>query len=288
MTEKLELIGSPFPGMDPYLEAPDIWPDFHDRLAGVLSAMLNELLPQRYYARIQKRPELGAVLEGGILRRIVPDVTVLRRTVREVQTAYVISQARVVVDKPRTVATPGIEFRIRTDPIQHHFVEIRDAQMGHKVVTVIEIVSPSNKQPGPDRRSYETKQQEVLSSDANLIELDLLRAGRRLLPYPELVAVVDELHPDYLVVLNRNILREGYWMDFTLYPVNLREMLPCIPVPLAHGDPDVLVDLRVAAIRSYQDGPYLRLVDYSAEPVPSLKPEDAAWADEMLRAASLR
>ena len=91
MTEKLELIGSPFPGMDPYLEAPDIWPDFHDRLAGVLSAMLNELLPQRYYARIQKRPELGAVLEGGILRRIVPDVTVLRRTVREVQTAYVIS-----------------------------------------------------------------------------------------------------------------------------------------------------------------------------------------------------
>ena len=54
--------------------------------------------------------------------------------------------------------------------------------MGHKVVTVIEIVSPSNKQPGPDRRSYETKQQEVLSSDANLIELDLLRTGRRLLP----------------------------------------------------------------------------------------------------------
>jgi hypothetical protein len=288
MTEKLKLIASPFPGMDPYLEAPDIWPDFHDRLAGVLSAMLNELLPQRYYARIQKRPELGVVLEAGILRRIVPDVTVLRRTVREVQTAYVISQARVVVDKPRTVATPGIEFRIRTDPIQHHFVEIRDAQMAHKVVTVIEIVSPSNKQPGPDRRSYETKQQEVLSSDANLIELDLLRAGRRLLPYPELVAFVDELHPDYLVVLNRNILREGYWMDFTLYPVNLREMLPCIPVPLANGDPDVLLDLRVAAIRTYQDGPYLRLVDYSAEPVPSLKLDDAAWADEMLRAAGLR
>ena len=290
MTEKMELVGSPFPGMDPYLEAPDIWPDFHDRLAGVLSAMLNELLPQRYYARIQKRPELGAVLEGGILRRIVPDVTVLRRTLREARSLYVISQAPIAPTptKPRSEATPGIEFRIRTDPIQHHFVEIRDAQMAHKVVTVIEVVSPSNKQPGPDRRSYETKQQEVLSSDANLIELDLLRAGRRLLPYPELVAFVDELHPDYLVILNRNALREGYWMDFTLYPVNLREMLPCIPVPLANGDPDVLLDLRVAAIRAYQDGPYLRLVDYSAEPQPSLKPEDAAWADEMLRAAGLR
>ncbi|MBI4531245.1 MAG: DUF4058 family protein [Candidatus Latescibacteria bacterium] len=49
----------PFPGMDPYLEAPDIWPDFHDRLATVLSAMLNAELPGHYYARLQKRPELS-------------------------------------------------------------------------------------------------------------------------------------------------------------------------------------------------------------------------------------
>ncbi len=37
MTEKMELVGSPFPGMDPYLEATDTWPDFHDALANEIS-----------------------------------------------------------------------------------------------------------------------------------------------------------------------------------------------------------------------------------------------------------
>ena len=36
---------SPFPGMDPYLEAPDIWPDFHHALATEIRGELNRLLP---------------------------------------------------------------------------------------------------------------------------------------------------------------------------------------------------------------------------------------------------
>ncbi len=78
MNEKTEWQLCPFPGMDPYLEAPDIWPDFHDRLATTLSAMLNVQLPTSYYARLQKRPELGVILEAGSTQRIIPDVTVLR------------------------------------------------------------------------------------------------------------------------------------------------------------------------------------------------------------------
>jgi hypothetical protein len=50
---------SPFPGMDPYLEAPDIWPDFHDALAGEISSELNRTLPRPYYARLEMRPEVG-------------------------------------------------------------------------------------------------------------------------------------------------------------------------------------------------------------------------------------
>ena len=287
MSESMQWVGSPFPGMDPYLEEPDLWPDFHDRLAGVLSARLNELLPPQFYARLQKRSELGVVVDAGTLRRIVPDVTVLRRVLHEPSPAHVTTRFSVVT-QPRTQATPGVELRVRTDPIQHRFVEIRDARGGHKVVTVVEIVSPSNKLPGPDRRSYEAKQQEILSSDANLIELDLLRVGRRLLPYPELAATVDNLAPDYLVLLNRNTRREGAWMDYTLYPIGLREPLPCIPVPLTGQIPDVLLDLQVAVNQAYLDGPYGRIVDYSAKPEPLLKLEDAGWVDELLRAAGLR
>jgi hypothetical protein len=273
--------------MDPFLEAPDIWPDFHDALAAALRADLNALLPPSYYARLQKRPELGVVLEAGTLQRIVPDVTILQR--KSKPGAGSIAEAQAVVwDAPREEPSPGVEVRVRTDPLQHRFVEIRDAARGHRLITLIEIVSPSNKQPGPDRRAYETKQQDVLNSDVSLIELDLLRGGRRLLPYPELAALVDQLSPDYLVLLNRAALRQGSWMDYTLFPIALREPLPCIPVPLAGEDPDVALDLQFAANRVFREGPYARAVDYSGEPEPPLSAENAAWLDQVLRSAGRR
>ena len=277
----------PFPGMDPYLEAPPIWPDFHDALAAEIRAELNALLPPPYYARLQSRPEIGITLSGERARRIVPDISVMQRHLREAPVAYATAPVA-VLEYPREQATPTIDLRIPSDPLRHRLIEIRDSQRGHNLVTLIEIVSPSNKLPGPDRRAYESKQMEVLGSDANLIEIDLLRGGQRLLPYPELEAAVYDLAPDYLVLLNRNALREGYWMDFSLYPVALREPLPCILVPLAGDDPDVLLDLQLAFNRAYADGPYTRMVDYTVEPNPPLQAEDAAWADQLLRAAGLR
>jgi hypothetical protein len=276
-----------FPGMDPYLEAPDIWPDFHDRLATAISSVLNTQLPAKYYARLEKRAELGIVMSAGIERRIVPDVSIIRRQVRDASVAYAVAPAA-VLELPRQQATPTIDFRISSDPILHRFVEIRDSRRNHKLVTLIEIISPSNKLPGPDRRAYESKQMEILSSDANLIEIDLLRSGQRLLPYPELEAAVYDQAPDYLVLLNRSALREGYWMDFSLYPISLREPLPCILVPLTGDDPDVLLDLQLAFNQAYAGGPYARMIDYTADPEPPLDSEDAAWAGQLLAAASLR
>ncbi|MBI3762895.1 MAG: DUF4058 family protein [Chloroflexi bacterium] len=276
----------PFPGMDPYLEAPDIWPDFHDSLAGAIRALLNAALPPPYYSRIQMRPEMGIVLEAGVQHRMIPDVVLVRRPepprAREPQGEYA------VVTQPRTEPTAAVEVRVRTDPFRHAFVEVRDAAHGHRLITLIEIASPSNKRPGPDRRAYEIKQQEILESDASLIEIDLLRGGRRLLPYPDLGEAAHRLGCDYLVMLNRASTRMGTWMDYVLYPVDLREILPCISVPLAGNDPDVLLDLQVAAQRVYAEGPYLRAIDYTAPPDPPLDEDDAAWADSILRAAHLR
>lgn len=71
-------------------------------------------------------------------------------------------------------------------------------------------------------------------------------------------------------------------MDYVLYPVDVREILPCIPVPLAGDDPDVPLDLQVSVERTYRGGPYLRAPD------PPLDQEDAAWADKLLLQAGLR
>ncbi|MBI5648933.1 MAG: DUF4058 family protein [Chloroflexi bacterium] len=274
----------PFPGMDPYLEAPDIWPDFHDRLAAAVSAILNDDLPEPYYARLQMRSELGVVLESGISHTIIPDILIARYPTA---TPPPTEGGVAVLERPRTRVSPGIDLQVHHDPIRHPFIEIRDAARGHKLITLIEIVSPTNKRPGPDRRSYETKQREVLESDANLIELDLLRSGMRLIPR-EVEIVVAELKCDYLVTVNRSATRESNSMGYTLYPVKLRDALPCIPVPLAGQDPDVPLDLQICVQRAHREGPYLRAVDYSQPPAPPVSDDDAIWLDARLKNARLR
>src|SRR5215469_4891279 len=165
---------SPFPGMDPYLEAPAIWPDFHDSLAAEMRMLLNKSLPAPYYARLEKRPEIGIVQDGGTTRKIVPDVSVVRRP-----GATAAGGGVAVQDQPRTMVSKSLELTVHVEPLRHTFLEIRDPSRGHHLITLIEIVSPSNKRPGADRRAYLKKQGEVLDSDANLIEIDLLRSGDR-------------------------------------------------------------------------------------------------------------
>jgi hypothetical protein len=279
----------PFPGMDPYLEAPDIWPDFHERLASVISELLNAQLPEPYYSRLQMRPEMGVVLEAGTPRHIVPDVVVARYPAQPSDSQPIQAGGPLILTEPRTEVSQGIEIRIRTDPLQHQFVEIRDAARGHRLITLIEIVSPSNKRPGPDRRAYESKQRDLLDSDANLIEIDLLRGGQRLLPYPDLAEAAHQLNCDYLILINRHQQRMGNWMDYTLYPISLHEPLPCLPVPLAGDDPDIPLDLQIAAQEVYRRALYSRMVDYSLPPPePPLSNEDMAWLDRQLCTAGLR
>lgn len=271
----------PFPGMDPYLEAHDIWPDFHNALASQLREMLNAALPQPYYARLDVRSEIGIVAEGKSHRRVIPDVAVIKPkppfTLHEAHGGYI------ATSEPRTEVSPGIRVEVHTEKYDVPFLEIRDPSRNHQLVTLIEIISPANKQPGPDRDAYLKKQWEVLHSDASLIELDLLRSGKRLLPEPELEIQVREMAGDYLILLNRYANRTGYDLEYLVYPVDVREMLPCIPVPLTGALPDVPLDLNVAVQRTYVSGPYARLLDYTVPPDPPLNEDDARWAEALLR-----
>ena len=61
--------------------------------------------------------------------------------------------------------------------VEHEtFIEIRDRR-SRELVCAIEVLSPSNKRPGPDREQYLTKRRQILSSPAHLVEIDLLRGG---------------------------------------------------------------------------------------------------------------
>lgn len=271
---------SPFPGFDPYLEAPDIWPDFHNALAAEIRNELNRVLPRPYYARLEMRPEIGLLEQPPVVRRVIPDVTVVQGSGAAGGTATALA------DGPRTVVSRSVDVIVNVEPIRHSFVEILDSSRNHRLITVIEIVSPSNKRPGQDRRAYEQKQREILDSDVSLIEVDLLRSGERLCPYPAVAQMIGELSPppDYLVTVNRWWQRMGDAMDYQLFPMTIRETLPCIPIPLRREEAEPTIDLQWHFNRVYDSGPYWRgAIDYSQPPDPPLSPQDASWAAELIR-----
>ncbi|MDQ2732671.1 MAG: DUF4058 family protein [Armatimonadota bacterium] len=258
----------PFPGMDPYLESPILWPGVHQRVITYLSDALNERMPSHYFANIGERVY---VVEPN--RSIYPDVMVVERPVRP-DGKFAGSGGTAVAercDAPSIVTFPSTEIR-------EGFIEIKRVGDDSPVVTVIELLSYTNKNPGRDRKAYLDKQEEVLFSDSHLLEIDLLRAG------PHTVAPVHRALQtlglwDYIISLHR---AEAGWR-YELWPVTLRKRLPRIAVPLADNDPDVVLDLQKVLDRCYDAGVFDRQVNYRPEPDPPLSPEDTAWADALLK-----
>lgn len=269
---------SPFPGMDPYLESSGLWQDVHHRLIFCASEALQPQLPPRYYALIEER-----IIPEAPSRSYYPDMTIARQgtetpTARGVQATQG-GEAVVAVDMEADVA---IEVEDEEE-IRQGYVEIREVS-GGRVVTVIEVVSPANKAAGSRvHQTYLRQQADVLASDANLIEIDLLRRGVHVLAVPE--SCLERVRPfDYLVCGHRAARRGTY----QLYPRTVRQPLPRVGIPLRAEDGEVVLDLQAVFQRCYDSAPYARLLDYRSEPLAPLPPADAAWADALLREKGLR
>lgn len=254
-----------FPGMDPYLEDPQIWPGVHAALIVYIRDQLQPLLRPRYIAAIEER-----VFVEGPDRQIVPDVWITRRSADRPGASAAVAVAE--VDQPVTVQVPSIE-------VHESYIEILDRKTGQSIVTVIEVVSPSNKYPGPGRDSYVAKQREVFGSRAHFVEIDLLRAGNHVLAVPEWVVRGSNVY-DYLICTNR---AHGLRDVFDLHPRSLRDRLPRFNIPLAGDDPDVPLDLQAAINQVYEAGSYGDRINYKGGCRPPLSAGDQAWADEQVR-----
>lgn len=249
---------SPFPGMDPYLEDPALWPDVHH---GLLEAIRSELAPAlvpHFYVRVEHRVYITAPGEDPGYPALIPDVTIVQ-TPREPQVPAAWG-GRPAITAP-TVVTTLVEPEIR-DP----YLEIRDAR-SHQVVTAIEVLSLANKVRGSrGRGALLEKRRVLLQGGANWLEIDLLRGGER----PEPVAG----RSDYVVVLYRPD-HPGLWVWF----IDLRDRLPVVAVPLRPPFPDLPLDLQKVLDDAYERARYADQIDYTGPaPPPSLSPADAAWA----------
>jgi Protein of unknown function (DUF4058) len=217
---------SPFPGMDPYLEEPGLWPDVHARLIAVASEFLGQSLRPKYYVRIEQLEAISLIEEE----------------------------------------------------IHESYIEIVD-RVERLVITVIEILSPTNKVASSrGRKSYETKREEVMKSPSHLVEIDLLRRG-------EPIPIYGGIPPhEYLVHVSRADRRP----KATLWPIRLSQHLPPIAVPLKPEDGSVDLDLQAVLDASYDRAGYDLEIDYGVDAVPPLEGEWNTWAHRLLLEKGLR
>src|SRR5438874_2737138 len=163
---------SPFPGMDPFIEG-RLWRDFHTEfITGVRAALAPGVVP-RYVVRIEERVYVERAPEEPE-HFVVSDITVAEG--KRDQPFGTGSAATATT----AVATP----LLRTLPVPERrreaFLTVRERE-SMAVITVIEVLSPTNKRPETDgRREYLRKREKVLLSPAHLVEIDLLRGGERL------------------------------------------------------------------------------------------------------------
>jgi Protein of unknown function (DUF4058) len=265
---------SPFPGMDPWLEHPEVFPDLHDSFIAYSREALQHTLPSPYFAVIGRRNWIEVSR-----RYIEPDVKVLHRG----------SPARPKGSNGGVaVATPGrsVVVAVPHDTRHETFLDIYTRQGGDKrLVVTIEVLSWANKTPGEHGRDmYIRKQDEILQSNVHLVEIDLLRGGTHATAVPRELAVAAAGSFDYHVCLHRFDKLDEY----VVYPIGLKESLPRVDIPLLPGDPVVAIDLQSIFNRSYESGPYRREVRYlQDEPVPPLTAEQLTWARERIQQTPL-
>lgn len=236
---------SPFPGMDPYLEHPSLWPDVHNSLIVAIAHNLAARIAPRYYTRLRERTyEMESVISSLAINEFAPVLEVAYR--------------------------PGARHsNTLIDTVDESYLEIHETAT-KTIVSVLELRSPMNKLHPLGRRVYASQHRQVSGSRTNLVEIDLLRAGQ---PMPTQGRRVES---DYRILVSRATTRPRAH----LYPFNLRDPIPTFPLPLLPGDDEPPVELGAIFHALYERARYDLSLDYSQPPVPPVRDEDATWAWE--------
>ncbi|MEB3281259.1 MAG: DUF4058 family protein [Lyngbya sp.] len=255
-------MASPFPGMNPYLEHPQLWPEVHHRLITAIAIAIQPPLLPKYRVAIEKRTYLS--IDNNVLMVGIPDLSV------------VTTPSSITPQQTETSTSEGVESVTVTLPmpveVQEGYLEVREMGSG-RVVTVIEVLSPTNKRPGRGKDDYEQKRLDILSSSANLVEIDLLRDGKS----PQILSAIPQT--DYRIL----IARRRHRPQAELLGFSIRQAIPAFKLPLKPGESEPFVSLQDLLQEIYEQAGFDLAIDYTREPFPSLKEDDRIWTDALLR-----
>jgi hypothetical protein len=247
---------SPFPGMNPYLEAAH-WAGVHHWLITELAIALYSQLSPDYYAAVEVRIYEMTDFEAGLLS--TPDPGPQPAPIHPAQSS--------AVTAPIAVLLPTLQ------TFREGYLEVRKV-VTHQVITVIELLSPPNKQPGKGRSQYAQKRQDILASQTHLVEIDLLRKGKSM----AFSSAATPTHYRILVSQSQRRPRAD------LYGFNLQEMIPTFPLPLTGEDAEPMINLKTYLDNLYDLGRYELQIDYVQEPPqPKLADADRQWCNSILQ-----
>jgi hypothetical protein len=255
---------SPFPGMDPYLDHPVLWPDVHNRLIAALADDLSERVAPRYYVGLERRTYLLKADDLVFADR--PDLAVAPA-----------SGPPVVALQPATTSTLVLEVDVPIqDEVSENFLEIHEVKTG-KLITIVELRSPVNKLHKQGREEYERKRGSVFRSWTSLVEIDLLRAG-------EAMPVIGvQVKSDYRLLVSRGTHRPRA----ALIAFTLRLPIPAFTLPLLPGDAEPEVTLNHVLHDLYRRARFDLRLDYTQPPVPPLSEANGVWAQELIQASGI-
>jgi hypothetical protein len=261
---------SPFPGMDPFIESFGLWEDFHSKLIGEMERSLSSLVPDRYVVRTGERAYVAVGGPNGDEGHdFLPDVALALSLGPEA--GVPIAPATPGAGEPE--AAPVVMQALYQAEYRDVFLEIHQTDPKRRLVTGIELLSPSNKRRSTKGwRLYDRKRQVYLRGLANFVELELLRRGRRM---PMAGHWPDS--PYYLLVC-----RKQEAPRCTDWPAHFLRPLPPLSIPLAAPDPDITLALQPLVDAVYARSHYDRDLDYRRPLHPPLWPSDAAWLEERL------
>ncbi len=250
---------TPFPGMDPFIQAQNRWPDSHHEFISQCRAGINAGLPDDYVAVINERVQT-IELAAQQPRSALPDVLVAHDSNSPHREA---SSSGVIATLEPQILPQSVKW---LDEPTESYIEVFHLPE-YRLVTGVEVLSPTNK-VNPGRIAYLSKRQDLLHHGANLVEIDLLLSGTRLsflepLPTGDFFAFVT---------------RWGSHDKCSVFHWSVRVALPTIPVPLKSPDADVYLDLAAAFRAAYDLGRYSRVLRYEQPVALGLSPADRQWA----------
>lgn len=249
--------------MDPFIEDQE-WEDFHPTFNTVVREALAPGIEPRYIVRVERR----VYVEHGL-----GDEDQIRWA--DVSVLWSGTEAPVALATPAQAGTSlaPVECLLPMPQERHETYLVIREQKTMEIVTVIETLSPTNKRSSTDgREQYLAKREEILQSRTNLVELDLLRGGRRL-------PVVGMPPGDYYAIICRGYRRPRA----DVYHWTLRDALLKIPIPLKKGEPEVLLDLQQVVTTVYDRARYQLSLSYAAKLSVPVSAEDELWMRDLPR-----